>query len=164
MLPLEEIFFIPSLVAAPLALIGLLQYKRRSNNYSRVWGIALLACVGLCVLFSVQVWNTPFYSQRDYSPDNPGGPSSDVLSVLGVLVFETCVVIPAFPLLLVLPWIAPDNWQARIRLVLGIGSLLFVGILVMLIVRRNAAFVVDYQRSMQQERQQPDQYQHVRRP
>jgi hypothetical protein len=111
----------------------------------------------------MQVWNTPMYSQRDQSPDNPGGPSASAFAVLALLVIDTCIVIPAFPLLIALPWIAPDYWQARSRLVLGIVCLLFVGILAMLIVQKNAAFVADYQRSKQQERQ-GDQFQHVRRP
>jgi hypothetical protein len=84
MLPLEGIFFVPSLFVAPVAIAALL-WMRRWPFYSRLWRAALIVCFVLTAYFLVATLSTPFYSERDHSPNNPGGPSGSVLGVIVIL-------------------------------------------------------------------------------
>jgi len=164
MLPLEGILFVPSLVVTPFVLAALFFWRRRSPHYPRILQSAGIICFLLCGLFLVQVLNTPLYSKRDHRPDNPGGFTTGITSVIGVFLLESCVVIPAFPVLLGLTCLSPRGWRARTRILLIVFCVLYVGILAWLIAWKNATFVADYQRAKQQERRQDDQFQHVRRP
>jgi hypothetical protein len=150
MLPLEGIFFIPSLVVVPAALAALF-FLRKREAYPWLWRRAVIVCLILCGLFALQVLNAPLYSQRDHSPDNPGGPSSGIFAVIGVFLIGTCIVIPAFPMLIALAAVPPRGWR---RLPLVLVALLFVGVLGWLMVRKNGAYFADYQQAQQQGRQE----------
>lgn len=163
MLPLEGILFIPSLFVVPVAVVAIF-FLRRSQNYARLWLVAGIVCFVLCGWFLVQVLNTPLYSERDRSPDNPGGFSTGVTTVIALFLLMTCAVIPAFPVLIALACMPHSSWHARTRLLLVVLGLLYVGILAWLIARKNATFVADYRQTKQQERQQGDQFQHLRHP
>jgi hypothetical protein len=147
MLPLEGVFFAPSLLIVPLAVVALLVLKRR-DDYELLWKRASVACLVLAAIFTFQVWGARPYSERDHSPDNPGGPSSGPLAVLGVFVIETCVVIPAFPLLVALMALPPRGWP---RYPLVLTALLAVGACGWLIMAKNAAYIADYREAKQQE-------------
>jgi hypothetical protein len=163
MLPLEGIFFIPSLLVTPLALAVAYFWRQKWQSYSSVWWIAVVVCFLLVGVFAVQVLGTPLYTQRDQSPDNPGGFSTGITSVIGVYLLEICLVIPAFPVLIGLMFLPPHDLRTPARVLLIVLCLLYVGIVGWLILGRNAAFAADYQRAKQRERWQGDQFRHLRR-
>ncbi len=162
MFPLSGAFFIPSLFVTPVVLLAFL-FLRRGSNYPSVWRWAILVCLVLCGVFLMQVLSTPLYSQRDKSPDNPGGPSVSVFAAIALLIFETCIVIPAFPVLIGLAWLAPRGWDVRTRSLAVAVCMIYVGVFAWMIILKNAALAADYQRSKWIERNQVDQFQHKRR-
>jgi hypothetical protein len=139
MLPLEALMFIPSVFLTPLALAALL-WLRRASNYSRLWQCAVIICILLTVACTGLTLTTPLYSERDHVPDVPGGFSVGVWGVIGVLIFWTCLVIPAFPVLIALACLPPPG-QSRLVL---LPLLLFVVVLAGLIAWKNARYVADY--------------------
>jgi hypothetical protein len=92
------------------------------------------------VIYTALTLTTALYSERDYSPDNPGGFSASLWAVIGELIVWTCLVIPAFPVLIALACLPPAG---RSRLVL-LPFLLFVVVLAGLIAWKNARYVADY--------------------
>ena len=148
MLPLEAVFFIPSLFVTPAAVAALL-WLRRGLHYTRAWRSAVVVCVLLTVIYTALTLLTPLYSERDHSPDNPGGFSVSVWGVIGALVFWTCLVIPAFPVLIVLACLPPPG-RSRLWLV---PFLLLVVVLVGLIASKNTRYVADYQLEKSKSRQ-----------
>lgn len=139
MLPLEVTFFIPSLFVMPAAVAALL-WLRRGSHYNRIWQYAVVVCVVLTVLYTALTLTTPSSKDRDHAPDNPGGFSVGLWVAMGELIFWTCLVIPAFPVLIVLACLPPPG---RSRLVL-LPFLLFLVVLAALIVWKNARYVADY--------------------
>jgi hypothetical protein len=133
-------------------------------SYHRAWWIAVVACFVLAGLFAIQVLNRPLHSQRDRSPANPGGFSTGITSVFGVFLFETCLIIPAFPILIGLAFLPPHGWRTPAWVILIILCVLYVTILAWLIAQKHTKFVADFQRMRQLERSQGDQFRHLRRP
>lgn len=163
MLPFEGIFLIPSLVVAPVALLTLLTVRHRAN-YPTLWRIVVLVCVVLGSWFLFQVLTTPLYSQRDHAPRNPGGPSGSVFGAAGVFLVMTCVVIPSYPVLVLLACLPPHGARARTRWLLLVASVVFVAVSAVLIQRKTSAYMADYQRTRQQVRPPAAQFEHLRRP
>lgn len=164
MLPLEGIFFVPSLIVAPVVLLAFAIVRTRRDDYHRWWYVATSVCVVLCMLFALWVWQTPLYSQQNHSPQNPGGFSSSPISVIGVFLLVSCLVIPAFPVLLGLAWLSPRQWTKRVRMsVLGFLCVYLI-VLIAGILGKHNAFVSDYRSFQQRRLQQQDQFEHVRRP
>jgi len=161
MLPLEAILFIPSLIVTPLVLAAA-YFWRRTESYRRGWQIAVVVSFLFVGLFTVQVLSTPMYSQRDGSPDNPGGFSVGLFEVLAVYLVMTCLVIPAFPVLIGLAFLPPRNWQGKGRTFLILACLLYVGIASLLVIQKHVRYVADYRQTKQQERSQGDQFRHLR--
>lgn len=118
----------------------------------------MIACVVLSGLFAAQVVKTPLYSERDKSPDNPGGFSTSIMSAIGVFIVETCLLIPAFPVLIVLASLPPDGLPARARPLLLAACFLYVGVLGTLIFRKNTDYQEDYKQSRRQELIQREQW------
>ncbi len=141
MLPLEGILFIPSLIVAPLALIGI-YFWRRKASYARLWSVAIGICVLLTLLFTVQVLSKPLYSQRSHSPANPGGFSASPSLILAVFLLETCVVMPAFPVLVGLALMPPSGKRRA-----SIVCLLYVALMAGLIGQKHVRYVADYQQA-----------------
>ena len=149
MLPLEGMFFIPSLFITPVA-VGLILWARRwEDDYPWLWRRAVIACIVLTALYTILSLTRPLYSERDRSPDNPGGPSDSVFVVIGELVLWTCVVIPAFPVLVALACLPPRGWRL---LPLVLCGLLYVLVQGWLIAQKNARFVADYEQATINER------------
>ena len=151
MLPLEPIFFVPSLFITPVVLVFAYFWRRKSDNYSRVWWSAVAICVLLTALFTWQVISAPLYSERDHSPDNPGGFSVGLFAVLIVFLAGTCVVIPAFPVLIGLALLPPSDLRRIARPLLIATCLIYVGVSTLLIVQKNMRYVSDYRQTKQQE-------------
>ena len=164
MLPLEKIFLIPSLLIVPVVLLLFALLRRRFENYLFLWFASMLACFLLCGLFLVQVGRTPLYSQRSHSPRNPGGASASVSTGIAVLLVETCVVIPAFPLLVGLSLLPPRGWKLSWRIVMVITCVAYILTLVLLLLQRSTAYNRDYEETRQQRFQTTDQFEHLRRP
>jgi hypothetical protein len=105
-------------------------------------------------LFALQVLNAPLYSQRDHSPDNPGGPSSGMFGVIGVFLVWTFAIIPSYPALIVLACLPPRGWHPRTRMLLIVSSLIYVGALAWLMAQKNERYIADYEQAKIQERVQ----------
>lgn len=159
MLPLEGILFIPSLFVTPLAVAAILFFRKR-ETYARVWRYAFISCLLLTVLYTAVTLSAPLYSERDKGPDNPGGFSAGLWGVAGEFIFWTCVVIPAFPVLIALAFFPPPG---RSRLPLAVFSIFIVSVFIALIVRKNAAYMADYHREKSIPRQSTfDRFKHLR--
>lgn len=159
MLPLEIILLIPSLIVTPLVLAAAYFWRRR-KSYPRFWWTAVVICFVLTALFAVQVLSTPLYSEKDRSPDNPGGFSAGLGEILAVYLVETCIVIPAFPVLIGLAFLSPVGTKCLLVIVV----LLYVGLLSWLIIQKNVRYIADYRRTKQQQLWHGDQFRHLRRP
>ncbi len=140
MLPLDGVFFIPSLFITPFVVAAALFFRKR-ETYPTVWRYAVISCLFLTVLCTAVTLGVPLYSERDKGPDNPGGFSVGLWGVAGEFIFWTCVVIPAFPVLVALAFLPPPG---RSQLPLAVLSILIVSVLIALIVRKNAAYMADY--------------------
>lgn len=159
MLPLETFLLVPSLFVTPLAAV-VLSAARKRPAYARCWRSAIVVCVLLIALFTVMTLTAPLYSDRDHRPANPGGFSSSPGIALMELAFWTCVVIPAFPVLIVLGMMSP---QGQSRLPSLVASLLVVGACGALIVQKNLQFWADYREEKSKPRQTPfEQFEHLR--
>lgn len=158
MFPLSGQLFIPSLFVTPVVLLGCFLLRRRSGAYPTIWRWTMVACVILCGLFLTVALAMPLYSEREKGPEVPGGFSVSLYAVIGELIFWSCVVIPAFPILVGLTCLPPPGWGVRKRSLIIGGCLLFVGALAWVIVVRNAVFAADYQQTKRQERLQRIQY------
>jgi hypothetical protein len=159
MLPLEGVFFVPSLFVTPIAVAALLFFRKR-QSYPTIWRYAVIACLILAALYTVLTVSAPLYSERDRSPDNPGGFSVSLWAVLGELIFWTCVVIPAFPMLIALAFLPPHG---RPRRLLVVFAVLLVGVFTALIVRKNSAYMADYRMEKSKPRQSTfERFKHLR--
>lgn len=154
MFPLSAPFFMPSLFVTPVVLVAFFVLRRRSGAYRNIWRWAIFASLVLCGVFLMQVLSTPLYSQRDKSPDNPGGFSVSLYAVIALMIFETCIVIPAFPVLIGLAFLPPSGWDTRKRSLLVVAAIAYVGVLAWMITAKNTALAADYRQSKQQERLQ----------
>lgn len=149
MLPLEGVLFIPSLIVAPVVLIGV-YFWRRKANYARWWPVAVGICVMLTIVFTVQVLSKPLYSQRSHSPQNPGDFSASPSLILAVFLVETGVVVPAFPVLIGLA-LMPPSGKKRVPII----CLLYVALLAGLVGQKHVRYVTDYQQAKPGYRQVP---------
>lgn len=148
MLPLESTFLVPSLVITPVAVAVLLTLRRRAM-YATLWRGGIATCFLLTAFYAVLVLNTPLYSQRDHVPSNPGGFSVGMWAILAVLFLWTCVVIPAFPLLVALACLPPRD---RSRTPLVVICCIYVVVLGSLMWRKNVSFVDDFEQTKIKER------------
>lgn len=141
MVPLEVLFFIPSLFVTPAAVTALL-WLRKGPHYSRLWKFAVVVCLLLVVIYTTLTLTTPLYSERDHKPDSPGGFSVSIFDVLGELIFWSCFAIPAFPVLIVLGCLPPAG-RSRFWL---LPLLLVVLVLAGLIAWKNTRYIADFAR------------------
>jgi hypothetical protein len=164
MLPLENIFLIPSSIVAPLVLMVFFVLRRRMKNYPLLWAGAMLLSVLFSSLFLLQVLSTRLYSERIASPSNPGGTSASISTGVAVFLVETCILIPAYPILIGLSLLAPSHWKIGIRIVLLAACILFIASLCSKLIEKNSAFNTNYQQTRKQQFQKVDQFEHLRRP
>jgi hypothetical protein len=160
MLPLEWFLFIPSLFVAPAVLTAAYLWRKKSESYRRFWPAALAICFVLTALFTFQVLTIPYYSERNHSPDNPGGFSTGPFEVIAVFLLQTCIVIPAFPMLLGLVSLPPRGRESKLRAVLVFLYLVAISVL---IVQKHVTYMADYRRERSKPKQTPfERFRHLR--
>ncbi len=144
MLPLEEIFLIPSLFVAPFVLVIFAWLRKRKKFYPQIWLAAIIACVILCGVFFLQVRSTPLFSERVSVSRTPYSGSSNMTGILGIFLVGTCVVIPAFPVLIGLACMPPRQWKTVSRVATIAVAAGYVVILGTSIRNKNSEFNENY--------------------
>jgi hypothetical protein len=149
MFPLYEQMFVPSLIVTPLVLLVAYVWRGKSETYPRFWWSAVVICFLLTIFYNILVLSTPFYSQQDHSPDNPGGFSggASLPAVLAVLFFAFCVVFPSFPTLFSLAFLPPRNLRTGGRSALTALIALYVVVASALIYNKHVRYMADYQQT-----------------
>lgn len=154
MLPLEPIFFVPSLCVTPLVLAVAFIWRRKSETYPRFWWTAVVICMLLTAWFTAEVMAAPFYSER--GPSNPDAfPGGGMFALLIVFLAGTCLVIPSFSVLIGLAFLSPRNLRITWKSAVFVLLVLYVVVTSMLIYSKHVRYMADYRQERAKPRQSP---------
>src|SRR3972149_4805856 len=153
MLPLEPIFFIPSLIVTPLVVAVAFTWRRWSETYPRFWWTSVVICLLLTAWFTTEVIAAPLYSER--RPSNPDAFPGGVFAVLTVFLAGTCLVIPSFSVLIGLAFLPPRSLRITWRSVLFVLLVLYVVVTSMFIYSKHVEYMADYHQERAKTRQSP---------
>ena len=135
------------LVVVPVG--ALLRMDRGSNAYRTLWTCMIVAVGAVCAATCVHVLSWPYYSQSSRSPANPGGPSGSPLFAVLYLLVIAGIVLPAFPLFLLLAVKPPIFLAPRKRHVLSSILVVFLLETASLTAWKYASYMADYSATTQ---------------